>query len=756
MDPIILSDEQVKAINYDQAGAYAIKGIAGSGKTTVGLHRIPFLLDKCNNDESVLVVTYHKVLVNYLKHLSEKNQLNGNYKGIDGNRCEIVNIDSLVFEKYKDFRQNNYNNPYYKKLPDKMSDPKELKEVFNHVLEYIRKSYPTLEILKNSNIKFLQEEVDYINQCRINTIKDYQVFTRSGRSQFTDNRRNLLKKSKAREAIFKIRNKYNNELISLGMMDWQVMRLLALREVMAHPPKRFTHLIIDECQDMDRTRMDFIKHFINDGPGASATFLYDNTQSIYNASWLGNGHGFNSLGIDIKGKSKLLKKNYRTTYEIQEAAQSLLADNQLIKQEIEPILINRSGTKPFWAHCDNFDHQVEYICDVIKTHNANFELKDIIIAVRTNDEVKKLNNALAAKEIQSGILSASDNSFAFNQVRVMTMHSSKGLESEVVIIANLNEGLMPISTESDSKFAQELKLLYVGMTRASKHLYLTSFGTPSVFLSKISPSTITKIDFNTYEGYQKVVDPKIKSEINALFTRLENTLKNYPSFRQNVENRDDYISRSTEMMIKQHELFTIHFELEQLREKVPANTSTHAIFMNLWGISEKKLQTAQQEQRKFIHNPIDFKELLANLKERFLNLKDESIHSIATIEYHLKMEDLTDESDLKDWGPFFTCYSKAIEIELERIIKKYKFNFYKINPVNNKNMSLSLKDMLDELASREFPFNHIVKMLDKVDFRYKRNTGTHNGIMRPEDIWPIQKMMMKEDGILNHMNKLLA
>ena len=76
--------------------------------------------------------------------------------------------------------------------------------------------------------------------------------------------------------------------------------------------------------------------------------------------------------------------------------------------------------------------------------------------------------------------------------------------------------------------------------------------------------------------------------------------------------------------------------------------------------------------------------------------------------------------------------------------------------VNNKNMSLSLKDMLDELSSREFPFNHIVKMLDKVDFRYKRNTGTHNGIMRPEDIWPIQKMMMKEDGILNHMNKLLA
>lgn len=750
MEPIILSDEQIKAINYDQPGAYAIKGIAGSGKTTVGLHRIPFLLNKCNNGEAILVVTYHKVLVNYLKHLSEKNQLNG----IDGNKYDIVNIDSLISEKYRDYRKNNIHNSCYKKLPERISTKKELDEIFLEALEQIRMSNPNLEILKKSNFDFLREEVDYINQCRINTLKEYQVFTRNGRTQFTDNRRNLKKKSREREAIFHLRRSYNNKLIERGLLDFPVMRLLALREVITYPPKKYTHLIIDECQDMDRTRMDFIKHFINDKPTASATFLYDNTQSIYNASWLGNGHGFNTLGIDIKGKSKLLKKNYRTTLEIQEAAQSLLQGNQLIKQEIEPILINRSGTNPFWAHCDSFDHQVEYIRDVIKTHNANFELKDIIVAVRTRAERDILSVALKQKEIQCGVLSSDNDSLAFNQVRVMTLHSSKGLESEVVIIANLNAGSMPLSTDSNTKLAQELKLLYVGMTRASKHLYLTSFGNPSVFLSTIAPSTITKIDFDTYKGYQKVIDPKIKNDISLLFSRLENTLKNYPTFRQNIENKEDYISRSNEMMIKQHELYNIHIELEQLKEKVPANTSTHDLFMNLWKISEKKLLQAQEEQRKFIHNPIDFKEIQTNLKERFYNFKDESIHSIATIEYHLRMAKLNDESDLKDWGPFFTCYSKAIEIELKRVFDKYKFKAYKFSS-GNKKVSFSLKDMLDELANKEFPFNHIDEMLTSVNFRNQRNKGTHNHILKHEEILPIQEMMMLNDGILYHFNKLL-
>ena len=56
MEPITLSPEQINAVNHRQAGAYAIKGIAGSGKTTVGLLRIPFLSKKTEHDNYQLTL----------------------------------------------------------------------------------------------------------------------------------------------------------------------------------------------------------------------------------------------------------------------------------------------------------------------------------------------------------------------------------------------------------------------------------------------------------------------------------------------------------------------------------------------------------------------------------------------------------------------------------------------------------------------------------------------------------------------------
>ena len=89
------------------------------------------------------------------------------------------------------------------------------------------------------------------------------------------------------------------------------------------------------------------------------------------------------------------------------------------------------------------------------------------------------------------------------QALLMTMHSAKGLEFPVVVIAGLEEGLFPHSRARDSEeeLEEERRLCYVGITRARKELYLTSamrrrvFGEykdtePSRFLDEIPPQLV--------------------------------------------------------------------------------------------------------------------------------------------------------------------------------------------------------------------------------------------------------------------------
>src|SRR5690554_5152414 len=181
MGEIVLSKEQEKAINYSKAGAYAIKGIAGSGKTTVGLHRIPFLASKCVSGEKILVVTFHKILVNYLEHLIEKeNSKSTEHIFHAGYACDFRSIDSLVYGMYQKFRKQNSEHKHYQRLPENISNDRKLKEVFNRALDSISAKYPNLKSYNKD--EFLKDEVDYINNCGISTVKEYQVFTRSGRN----------------------------------------------------------------------------------------------------------------------------------------------------------------------------------------------------------------------------------------------------------------------------------------------------------------------------------------------------------------------------------------------------------------------------------------------------------------------------------------------------------------------------------------------------------------------------------------------
>jgi superfamily I DNA/RNA helicase len=112
---------------------------------------------------------------------------------------------------------------------------------------------------------------------------------------------------------------------------------------------------------------------------------------------------------------------------------------------------------------------------------------------RTNDLLKQYESALSEKEIKSYLIRRSEaEDRKAEGIRLATMHRVKGLEFDRVIIAGVNDGIVPYMTEGngslDSEIQQETEvqeraLLYVSATRAKKEVLVTNFGKPSKFLT---------------------------------------------------------------------------------------------------------------------------------------------------------------------------------------------------------------------------------------------------------------------------------
>ena len=100
-----LNVEQKKLIYSNLMGHSLIKGVAGSGKTTVAVSRIPFLLKIIVwTDDRVLMVTFNKSLTKYIGYIYAKAEENSDEEQLDifgapdSSKLEIVNIDKLIFK----------------------------------------------------------------------------------------------------------------------------------------------------------------------------------------------------------------------------------------------------------------------------------------------------------------------------------------------------------------------------------------------------------------------------------------------------------------------------------------------------------------------------------------------------------------------------------------------------------------------------------------------------------------------------------
>ncbi|AQQ54089.1 transcriptional repressor LexA [Planococcus lenghuensis] len=488
-----LNVEQRRIVELEPAGPMLVKGVAGSGKTTVAIRRINFLKDHyCHeDDDQILLVTYNRTLLNYIKHqygrMADLEQAEAPRLFASDAEVEIVTIDSLMFKAFGRYSRRNGKE-------FEIATKEQMHKYMILAIHAVNKSYPDVKVLSPKNSKFLLEETEWIQSCSMKDIETYQSADRIGRASGDGSTpQKLMKNSQTRAAIFDVACHFEELLEKEGLITFKQMNAFALEEVRRSNGSRYTHIIIDESQDLTRVQLEFLKELYREKPHSSLMFVADNTQSIYPQSWLGRGRPYTTIGYDMSGKSRALSKNYRTTTEISTAAFNLIEADESIQSNVDfvkPALIDRHGHPPIYRFFNTPKQQAHFLAEEIKALQNDYALSDICIVARGNRNIESAAIDLTDAGIPCEVLQTKEPDFESDKVKLVTMHSIKGLEFKVIFLIDLNKGLIPqdlYSDADDQKTVEtdERKLLYVGMTRANELLYMSSVKWPSKFVKEI-------------------------------------------------------------------------------------------------------------------------------------------------------------------------------------------------------------------------------------------------------------------------------
>lgn len=527
-----LNMEQRRIVELEPNGHMMVKGVAGSGKTTVAIRRISFLQNHYTpeDNDTILLVTYNKTLLQYIKHQYHKlaDEENDHLAGLFSRESEvkIINIDSLMYKYFINYarRMNLSLQPSNNVLERK---------VMIKAIHKVQQHYPESKILSLKNSDFLLDEVAWINACQIEDVDTYQQIDRIGRATGGGGSpQKLTKNSDLRKAIFELMETFNEMLAQEGFVSFKQMNIMALREAQQINHGKYTHIIIDESQDLTKVQLEFLKCIYQEKTYSSILFVADNTQSIYSQSWLGKGRPYTSIGYDMSGKSRILSKNYRTTTEISKAAYQLIENDSTINTNVDfvkPSLIDRHGHSPIYRFFTTSKEQLAFLANEIQTLTNDYRLSEICLVAKEKRLIESAAQGLEKEGIACEILQSSDANFESDQVKLVTMHSIKGLEFKVIFLIDLNEGVIPNNRlydldEEESMESEERKLLYVGMTRANELLYMSSVRKPSKFIKEINFEHLRmrrdcqlrpfqSIGIQDYRLTNQVMDPNSKEEV---------------------------------------------------------------------------------------------------------------------------------------------------------------------------------------------------------------------------------------------------
>ena len=243
------------------------------------------------------------------------------------------------------------------------------------------------------------------------------------------------------------------------------------------PRAQYGAVLIDEGHDFEAQWLKLITQMINP-ESDSLLLLYDDAQSIYKKR-SGLGFSLSSVGIKAQGRTTILRLNYRNTREILEFAYRFAADFIGAEDSDDdhiPLLLPESagnhGPQPKVVRLSAWADELAYTVATLKAwKEQGLAWNDMTVLYANKFQGGGLSRVLKEASIPLYWLGTSEYKKAYDpekdQVAIMSMHSSKGLEFPAVIIVGAD------ALNCEEQLEQNVRLLYVGMTRAQRYLQLT-------------------------------------------------------------------------------------------------------------------------------------------------------------------------------------------------------------------------------------------------------------------------------------------
>ena len=482
-----IQKEQNRIIRNEKTDTLIIQGVAGSGKTSIALHRVAYFLYKYReylSAENVVVISPNKVFADYISNvlpeLGEEPIIQLDLEDIATNHLD----KQMDFEKYSEQVSELLDAPDENKTERiRFKSSLEFVSLINNYISYIDSNYFNAtdyvyndicidkEFIRNRYEAYKKRaifsRVDKIADDIIEKIKIEKISEKiPGKGEI---RKKLLSMFKYNNTLdlykdfFKYINKEelfnfnNNKLENCDVFPYIYLKIFVEG---IEGIDTIKHVVIDEMQDYTPVQYMVIKSLYK----CKKTILGDFGQCVnpYNANSL-------SLLSDIFENSEVVKlnKSYRSTYEI------IKFSEQILKQDIEPI--ERHGELPSIIKCNSLEEELKQIEDTIDNFNK-FDYSTMGIICKTKSQAKQIYDKLKNK-YEVNLLDI--DSLEFKEgVIISTIHMSKGLEFDEIVIPMVDVN----NYESD----YDRNLLYIACTRAMHKLTLTYHNEITDILSNIN------------------------------------------------------------------------------------------------------------------------------------------------------------------------------------------------------------------------------------------------------------------------------
>jgi DNA helicase-2/ATP-dependent DNA helicase PcrA len=180
-----------------------------------------------------------------------------------------------------------------------------------------------------------------------------------------------------------------------------------------------------------------------------------------------------------------MRRNFRNSREVAQAAAALIGHNVVLKASedwVDPEATRRAGPWPIVVTNETDDTEIPTVCErILDLVGGNeFRIGDFAVLCRTNDDCKRVLDYLAVHNVPAIVRDAGSRfNILDEKVKVMTIHSAKGLEFPVVFAMGWHEGTLPMlrvrsdPAEEAFELENERRLAYVATTRASERCTLS-------------------------------------------------------------------------------------------------------------------------------------------------------------------------------------------------------------------------------------------------------------------------------------------